>query len=395
LKVKAVSSFFMICSLIWLVSCGGGDSNSATVSGLSNRAFVSNSQTFNMQIIDANNDQFSTKSAGISVSTGVGLMALSPDKTKTLTFGSITNTISVIDNTTETVVASVTLGSFTESMAFLSDNKTALAAVRNEPVSGAPNGAVLVLDTSTPALTATIPVPSVQTVIVSHNGNRALAFSDGTDSMAVIDTSAHTATTVPGFDRPVYGVFSSDDTKAYILSCGPECGGTTAKVTVLDMSSNTPGASVNVSAATVGAMDTSGNLYVAGTAGAAGKLDVVNTGSLSVSKSGVAITDGFHTRMLLVNTKLYIGARTCTTPQCLTVFDTGAQTAIIAPCVVAQSFFCTPGDVTGFTAIDKRNVVYVIEGGKLLVYDLNSSTPLDERHQLDIVGNAVDVKNPD
>jgi len=394
LKLKAVSYLLILSSLVWLNSCGDGSTNT-TVSGLSNRAFISNAQTGTIQIIDANKDQLSTKTSGISVNSGVGLMVLSPDKTKTLAFATGNNTISVIDNTTETVVAAITLLSFTESMAFLPDSKTALVAIRNEPVSGAPSGAVLALDTSTPSILATIPVPSVRTVVVNHNGNRALAFSDGVNSLAVIDTNGKTATTVAGFDRPVYGVFSSDDSRAYILSCGPECGGTTAQVTVLDVSSNTPGASIPVSAATVGALDSAGNLYVAGTAGTAGKLDIVNTSSLSVSKSGVAVSDGFHNRMLLINTKLYIGARTCTTPQCLTVLDTGAQTAIIAPCVVAASLFCTPGDVTGFIAIDKRNVVYVVEGGKLLVYDLNSSVPLDNKHQVDILGQAVDVKNPD
>src|SRR5229473_130905 len=35
-----------------------------------------------------------------------------------------------------------------------------------------------------------------------------------------------TCTVVNGFDRPVYGFFSSDGSAAYILNCGQECGGT-------------------------------------------------------------------------------------------------------------------------------------------------------------------------
>ena len=56
-----------------------------------------------------------------------------------------------------------------------------------------------------------------------------------------IDTKTTTSTTVPKqitsttFDRPVSAFFTSDDSKAFILSCGAECGGTTARVSVLDV----------------------------------------------------------------------------------------------------------------------------------------------------------------
>src|SRR5208337_4633898 len=35
------------------------------------------------------------------------------------------------------------------------------------------------------------------------------------------------------FDRPVKAVFSADGGTAYILNCGPECGGTTSSVSLL------------------------------------------------------------------------------------------------------------------------------------------------------------------
>jgi hypothetical protein len=35
------------------------------------------------------------------------------------------------------------------------------------------------------------------------------------------------------FDRPVKAVFSADGSTAYVLNCGPECGGTTASVSLL------------------------------------------------------------------------------------------------------------------------------------------------------------------
>ena len=62
----------------------------------------------------------------------------------------------------------------------------------------------------------------------------------------------------------MWAIFSDDDSTAYILNCGPECGGTTASVTLLDVNSNLVGPTIPVDAATFGLL--SGNtLYVAGT----------------------------------------------------------------------------------------------------------------------------------
>ena len=35
------------------------------------------------------------------------------------------------------------------------------------------------------------------------------------------------------FDHPVKAVFSPDGTTAYVLNCGPECGGTTSSITTI------------------------------------------------------------------------------------------------------------------------------------------------------------------
>jgi hypothetical protein len=116
-------------------------------------------------------------------------------------------------------------------------------------------------------------------------------------------------------------------------------------------------------------------LYVAG----AGKLDVVDTATLAVSRSGIAIGDGFHHRMVLSGNRLFIGARTCSTG-CLSVLDTSALTATVSP---------PTGDVTGMQAISDRNRVYLVEGGELVIYDTTTGQPI--ALQPDIVGSLVDV----
>lgn len=174
------------------------------------------------------------------------------------------------------------------------------------------------------------------------------------------------------------------------MSCGAECGGTTARVSVLNVASGTVTASTPVSGATVGLLDSSGNLYVAGTQGnKSGKLDVISTSNLTVSKSGIAIGDGFHTSMALAsNSRLFIGARTCNnvTSGCLSMVNIGSGSAVIEG---------PKGDVTGIQPISGRNIVYVAEGGELRIYDttkdaevnsVTSGTPID------IVGKAFNVK---
>jgi hypothetical protein len=275
------------------------------------------------------------------------------------------------------------MGGAVASAVLIADNKTGYAAMRN-------TGQVAVFDYTTFAITKNIPVPTVRTLVLNHKGDHLLAFSDDVDSVTIIDTTANTASTITSatFDRPVFGVFSSDDSKAYILSCGRECGGATARVSVLDTTAGTVSASVPVSAATVGLLDSAGNLYVAGTQGTAGKLDVVAVSNLTVSKSGVAIGDGYHNVMVAAsNNRIFIGARTCNnvTSGCLSIFNTSGGTAVID----------TPkGDVTAALPITGRNIVYVAEGGELRIYDTTKDAETNglAAAPIDIIGKAIDLK---
>ena len=86
-------------------------------------------------------------------------------------------------------------------------------------------------------------------MIANSNGNQLLVFSNDSDSVTVlspdaavppVDTSCfynptNTASLhhVPGFDRPVFGIINGNT--AYILNCGPQCGGIQASVMVFDL----------------------------------------------------------------------------------------------------------------------------------------------------------------
>ena len=373
-----------------------------------------------LEIVDALQDKLPGYAVNLlGSSPEPGLMVLSPNKKFTLVFSASNNAVTVVDNARENVVqagtgtlSSITLPGFTDSMVVGSDNLTAYAAVSSTPVVGQSPGAVEVLNLSVAGISATLPVSGARTIVGSHNGNRILAFGDRPDTVTVIapslvGTNADPRTTVQdpaAFDHPVWGVFSSDDTTAYILNCGPECGGVASSVTVLDLNTNTPGTNIPVDAATVGLLSGS-TLYVAGTppgsacgsgtaATTCGMVDIVDLSSMTVTTSAV-ITDGFHDRMELgSNGQIFIGARTCTninTPAsgsnpgevrgCLSIFSTSNSSVVVPP---------NNGDVTGLQPITNRNVVYVVQKGELRIYD--TTTDKLQTQQVDILGQAIDVE---
>jgi hypothetical protein len=208
-----------------------------------------------------------------------------------------------------------------------------------------------------------------------------------------------------GFDRPVAALFSSDDNTAYVLNCGPECGGKAASVQIVDMTTQAPvGLPVPVAAATAGLLN--GNtLYLAGTpptspanacggstaATTCGRVSVVNIAAKTVANSQV-ITDGYHNRIdLSQNGQLFIGARNCTNVNnssevrgCLSIFNTLNPGVVFPP---------DNGDVTGIQAISNRDVVYVVENGELRIYD--TTTDKLGPTQIDLNGQAIDVKQVD
>jgi hypothetical protein len=376
-----------------LGSCGGGSSNTSsappTTSRLTKRAFVSNEFTGRVQIVNAATDTLS----GFSFASGSGAqtMVVSGNKAFTFIFTATNNTLVRANNATEVGLTATALLDYSDSVAASSDGTKAYAAIRNALSStGTPLGVVAFVDyTGASPVVTTVDVPLARRLVLSPDGAKLLVFSDDptVNSVFVIDTATKVRTEVPSFDRPVWGVFSSDSSKAYIMNCGPECGGTAAGVVQLDMTSNTPGAPVPVSAATVGLLDGT-NLYVAGTVSAGtggGCLTVLTTSGLAVTTPCVPINDGYHTTMAISNNHVFVGARACSNVAegCLSIYSGGS--AVIG----------TPkGEVTGMQAISGRMIVYVCEGGELRIYD--SSTSMEKLPApVDIVGKAWDVKTVD
>jgi len=439
---KGAVAVALSLAMLGLAACGG--SGGGAISHLSNRAFVSDDFDGTLHIEDAAHDVES----GFTIPTGSqpGAMVLSPDRTITLVFDAGDNSLAVVSNHLESVLGRITLPNLSTGYASLSGNTVGFAAVPNCPQGscGGFSNVVEVLDiytnfditgTVNVALDTTtmlyVPLNVATTLLKSPTDSKLLLFggpADHQDTFTVIDTGlaqttpATAATLMAGaafFDRPVSGVFSTDGTKAYILNCGPECGGTTASVTVVDLTTTppTPGTPVPVPAATVGLLNGT-TLYVArtpsGTPGAlAGRLSVLDTTTLANGPTRtVPISDGYHSLMELAsNNQLFIGAGPTCTNGCLTIFYTSTNQAAVDG--TASNGSCPaacPSNVTGIAPISERNVVYVVEDvaagsfhcqtqlpclGKLRIYDTTASTPTLTPTQIDVVGRAVDVKYVD
>jgi len=255
---------------------------------------------------------------------------------------------------------------------------------------------------------------------------------------------------VGGFDRPVQAFFSSDDTTAYVVNCGAECGGNQASIQQLDMTTLTLGfygpvcvtdAEGTLQCAATEALVEGSTMYLAGTpywggvpslactgqqtaATTCGLLTVFDLNTMQIvpppncpsgQQCPIVITDGYHNRIAMgADGQLFIGARTCTEiippqppPQgaeirgCLSIYNT--QNVAVGSIQPGQvTIPPETGDVTGIQPIAKREVVYLIQGqnvqgGTLYIYDTTTDAvdKVEEQRLNNLVGNFVDVKTVD
>lgn len=358
-------------------------------------------------MLDAQKDAASTKILGVT----------SP--TKLLTAGGTTiamsnssSLITVIDNATEAVTFPSPIGDQPFDIAISPDGKNAWAAMRNF-------GFVQSVDTTTGIARPVLRIGNARRLVMSPKGTKLLVFPDpqgqvppNTHTFFVVDTATsavQVVTNAVNLDQPFTAVFNGSETQAFILNCGAECGGTNASVTFADFTNPTatfaPILPISVPGATVGLINGT-NLYVAGTpqqppavAGCpisrCGVLSVINTSALTAGPF-VPITDGDHEKMAFANNRVYVGAIRCTVEPgtaantvrgCLSIFNTGTSAAVFP----TESSFRQNFDVTGLQPISGRNVIYIVQGAELDIFDTNTDALESGITQIDVVGQAFDV----
>ena len=446
LKRVLILLLFLLPASLLLLNCYSAPSSSTRAGSLKYRAFISNSVSAGtgfagIYIVDAAKDVRAT-TAPISAGNTPGMMVLTPNRTLTLVFsGNGTqfsdNQFTIINNATEAAVAARTLPGVTESFVVSPDSSTAYVAVPTAPVIGQSPGLIDVISLTSGTKTAEISCPPINPnppspppppvcvtndqgdqgfnppyrfLSIGNTGTRVLAFSAGSDSVAnvvavITPSSVGTANPVitfvtgTGLDHPVGAYFNSDDTTAYIVNCGAECGGQQASIQPLDLTTTPPtlGTAAKVDAATVALVNNS-TMYLAGTPLPAvpcmiqqvpttcGELTTFDLASMQVVGSPVNINDGYHTNLVLgANGQLFIGGRTCSQAGCLSIYNTQTGAVVFPPAT---------GDVTGIQPIATRDVVYVIQGGSLGIYDTQTDA-LQFLQITNLIGDFVDVKTID
>ena len=231
------------------------------------------------------------------------------------------------------------------------------------------------------------------------------------------------------FNRPVKAVFSADGGTAYILSCGPECGGNTAPTAgfpataavtaisvapmiflsgqgsgLLPTQSALNSSTIAIAGGASNALVDSTTMYVVGqqpqTVGGqtlfAGNLTVVNLAN-NTAGSPVAISDGQPGAMSRIieadDNTLWIAMTGCTTGVryatnpasgygCLTMYNTSSQKVVLLEPYI--------GDATGIAAVTGLHKIYTAEGGQVYIYSTKDGSAIDNQF-VTVTGTAYDV----
>jgi hypothetical protein len=229
------------------------------------------------------------------------------------------------------------------------------------------------------------------------------------------------------FDRPVKAVWSADGSTAYVINCGPECGGVASSYSVLPVApliftlgknsgllpcNSAPCANSDTTAMTTVAIpggasnalvDTS-TMYVVGQKAQTvngltlfgGHLTVVNLANNTASSS-VAISDGqpgSTSRIIEADDNtLWIAMSGCTNGVryatdsttgygCLTMYNTSTQSVTLLEPYL--------GDATGIAAVTGLHKVYTAIGGQVYIYSTVDGSAIDNQY-VTVTGTAYDV----
>ncbi len=254
------------------------------------------------------------------------------------------------------------------------------------------------------------------------------------------------------YDRPTGAYFSLDGSKAYVMDSGPEQGGTTAAITVLNTSalltSTIPAVSplsagapspmtalpvanpIPIPGGVTAAVSDGTNLYLSGQSlfrlssdgsiGSTPAADGLFTGFMTVvnetsfvPSQPISVSDGTHTRMLLAdNNTLWVGSSQCANGEraatgqnynCLTMVSLagskptatlipsltpGGTTTVAYPNTNGNQYYY--GSLTGICWVQTYNKVYTAYGGQIHVFSTVDGSEINNTN-VTIQGNVLDV----
>jgi len=266
-------------------------SSTNALSGL--RAYVVNEFGGTVSVVDTTTN---TVVATVTVGTDPFFVAITPDGTKAY----VTNdqSVSVIDTSNNTVVATIT-SSVDDAVGIAITPDGTKAFVAN-----AGNKKVLIIGTTTNTVDNTVPVgDSPYGVAISPDGARAYVTDHGSDTVTVIDTSTLTVVVVISVGQlPAGVVVLPNGNRVYVANTG------SGTVSVIDPSSNTVTTTISVGTQPTGltVSPDSTKLFVRN----ASTVSVIDTNTNTVTATvtvGLAGTSGFSDVALTPDgTRLYV-----------------------------------------------------------------------------------------
>jgi len=237
-----------------------------------------------------------------------------------------------------------------------------------------------------------------------------------------------------GYDKPINALFSQDGTSAYILNCGPECGGKTASVIILNTGdllsaanagyTGTTGCniaqahtiapavlaptdSIAIPGGATTALQAGNTLFIAGqqlqsSGYFGGFLTIVDLTSGQITGT-YTIGDGYHFRMRLGdnNDTLWIGAQGCQSGvQSVTGGITGCITMVPLTASGPDGSYTTSasgiviepahGDAGGIAPIIGYNKTYTVEGNQIFIYN-NTDGSQKSNYYVQVTGTPKDI----
>ena len=429
-------------------------------SGISNRVLIAIQNPSALakgalQFVDAFYDirqSFNDKTASFSISGYSGQLPITiqnmPEEQLGAVYGSGDGSLTLVNYEKEATAGSV---------GGLSGFSSSVFVTRNQNYAFAANQASHVFTAVNQASGASVPLslPGVYRVSVNPGGSVALAFVQNSNYLyyPVQLTAAQTLTYSGGpstwplgavdcepqnaptwcmlqaldptstagnlkplaFDRPVKAVFSADGSTAYVLSCGPECGGSFASVTPVPIapmiflegkkSGSLPTtdtlakAAIRISGGASNALVDGSTMYVVGQRLEpdglfGGYLTVLNLATRGIS-TPVSVSDGAPgavSRLLLADDNtLWIGMTKCTNGErfatgqpygCLTMYNTASRKVVLLEPYL--------GDLTGIAAVTGLHKIYVAQGGQVYIFHTQDGTSIDNQY-VTVTGTAYDV----
>ena len=157
-----------------------------------------------------------------------------PDGSKVYVTNAASNTVSVIDTATNTVTATIPVGSGRQGVAVTPDGSKVYVANTNSP------GTVSVIDTATNTVTATVPVRfTPANVAVTPDGSAVYVSNVDNQNVIVIDTATNTVTATIRVGIFPSGIAAAPDgSKVYVANFSSNT------VSVIDTATNTVTATI-------------------------------------------------------------------------------------------------------------------------------------------------------